>query len=113
MKTTYGDSNMSIEIRAGTFSAAQESSRTKSTIENGEHTLTGCLQKSSDEYVLTAADGGIWKLKADNVKFDEHVGHTVAIKGHGVDRDAPGYGYFIVTKLTFVSNTCEKSTSVG
>ena len=46
-------------------------------------TVTGCLQKGDQpgEITLTAADGRIYDLRSDTVKFDEHVGHLVAATG--------------------------------
>ena len=46
-------------------------------------TVTGCLQKGDQagEITLTAADGKIYDLRSDTVKFDEHVGHQVAATG--------------------------------
>ena len=93
-------------------------------------TLTGCLQKGegANGYDLTAKDGGIWEIKRDSVKLDEHVGHTVKITGvvpnamahgmkedtkeemkeHGMDKHATEHGHLTVTDLTMVSDTCPK-----
>lgn len=46
-------------------------------------TVTGCLQKGDQpgEITLTAADGKIYDLSSDTVKFEEHIGHQVAATG--------------------------------
>jgi hypothetical protein len=62
---------MNINVGAGAFAVilamgsmgsalAQDIATTKPTIHNSTHALTGCLQKSDDEYVLTPDDGVIW-----------------------------------------------------
>jgi hypothetical protein len=93
-------------------------------------TLTGCLQKGEDanEYNLTAKDGATWEIKSDNLKLDDHVGHTVTVTGvvshhqehamkedakaemkeHGMDKDAKEHGHMTVTDLTMVSDACQK-----
>jgi hypothetical protein len=93
-------------------------------------TLTGCLQKceGSDEYTLTAKDGGTWEVTSDAVKFGPHVGHTVTITGavsnatahglkedakgeakeHGIDKNSKEHGHMTVTNLKMVSASCEK-----
>ena len=93
-------------------------------------TLTGCLQKGEEanEYNLTTKRGGTWEVKSDNVKLDEHVGHTVKVTGvvshskehamkedakaemkeHGMDKDAKEHGHMTVTALSMVSESCQK-----
>lgn len=110
--------------------SAQDSPTTKPTIHNSTRTLTGCLQKGDDEYMLTADDGGTWELKGNSVNLDGQIGHTVTITGavsdpamhgtkvntkgemkdHGMGKDGPGYGYITVTRLTLVTNTCERNS---
>jgi hypothetical protein len=88
-------------------------------------TVTGCLQKGDQpgEITLTAADGRIYDLRSDSVKFDEHVGHQVAATGtvtHQVKAEqkkegqmenasskAP-FGDLNVTDVKMVSDTCTK-----
>ncbi len=100
--------------------SAQENSATKPTIHDSMRALTGCLQKGDDEYVLLADDGGIWELKGNSVNLDGQIGHTVVITGVTSDlathaaRATPkgehgGYGYMRVSKLTSVSDTCERN----
>ena len=93
-------------------------------------TLTGCLQRGEDanEYNLATAKGSTWEIKSDSVRLDEHVGHTVKVTGvvahsklhgmkedakgemkeHGMDKDAKEHGHLTVTKLTMVSDACQK-----
>jgi hypothetical protein len=106
------------------FSSAQDSPTTKLTIHNRTRTLTGCLQKGDDEYVLTADDGGTWELKGNGVKLDEQIGRTVTVTGvisdsamHGTKVNTKGemkghsvHGYMTVTRLTLVSDTCERNS---
>ena len=126
---------MTIKIGAGAFAvilvmglmgfaSAQDSPTTKPMIHNRMRTLTGCLQKGDDEYVLTADGGRTWELKSNSVKLYEQIGHTVTITGvvsdpamHGTKvntkgemKEQGGYGYMTVTKLTLVSNTCERNS---
>jgi hypothetical protein len=103
---------------------------TTKTTHKKTRTLTGCLQKGEDahEYNFTAKGGGTWEIKSDSVKLDDHVGHTVTIRGvvsnakehamkedtkdemkeHGVDKNATEHGHMTVTDLTMVSDTCQK-----
>jgi Protein of unknown function (DUF5818) len=126
---------MTIKIGAGAFAvilamgsmefaSAQDNSTTKPTTHNSTRTLTGCLQKGDDEYVLTSDGGRIWELKGNNLKLDGQIGHTVTIMGvvsdlamHGTKvnmkgekKGHGGYGYMMVTKLTLVSDTCERNS---
>jgi hypothetical protein len=106
------------------FASAQDSATTKPTIHNSTHTLTGCLQKGDDEYVLASDDGSIWELTGNSVKLDGQIGHTVTITGvvfdpavHGTKVNMKGeikvhggYGHVTVTKLTLVGDTCERNS---
>ncbi|MGD0965059.1 MAG: DUF5818 domain-containing protein [Candidatus Acidiferrales bacterium] len=106
------------------FASAQDSATTKPTIHNSTHTLTGCLQKGDDEYVLASDDGSIWELTGNSVKLDGQIGHTVTITGvvfdpavHGTKvnmkgeiKGHGGYGHVTVTKLTLVGDTCERNS---
>jgi hypothetical protein len=91
-------------------------------------TLSGCLQKGDDanEYKLTTAKGSTWEVKSDAVKLDEHVGHSVTIRGvisnatihgakedakseakeHGVAENSTEHGHMTVTDLKMVSESC-------
>jgi hypothetical protein len=126
---------MSVTIRIGVlavilglgvigFASAQENSTTKPMIHYNTRAVTGCLQKGDDEYVLLADDGGTWELKGNSVKLDGEIGHTVVITGIVSDpemhatkgntndkqKERRGYGYINVSKLTLVSNTCERNS---
>jgi hypothetical protein len=87
--------------------------------------VTGCLQKGDQpgEITLTAADGKIYDLRSDTVKFDEHVGHQVTATGtvthetkaedkkdgqvvNAASKEA--YGDLNVTDVKMVSDTCTK-----
>jgi hypothetical protein len=106
------------------FASAQDNSTTKPTIHNGTRTLTGCLQKGDDEYVLDSDGGAIWELKGNSMKLDEQIGHTVTVTGivsdpamHGTKVNTKaetkghgGYGHMTVTKVTLVSDTCERNS---
>lgn len=105
------------------FASAQENETAKSTIHKSTRALTGCLQKSDDEYVLLADDGGTWELTGNSVKLDGQIGHTVVITGVVSDsamhptkvntkaemKEHGGYGYMMVSKLTLISNTCGRN----
>jgi Protein of unknown function (DUF5818) len=126
MSTKIGTGALAVILGLGVigFASAQENSTTKPTIHNSTRALTGCLQKGDDEYVLLADDGGIWELKGNSVKLDGQIGHTVVITGvvsdpavHGTKVDTKremkehgGYGYMTVSKLTLVSDTCERNS---
>ena len=93
-------------------------------------TLMGCLQKGegTDDYNLTAKDGGTWEIKSDSVKLGPHVGHTVTVTGvvsnatahglkedtkdeareHGIGKTSTEHGHMTVTNLKMVSESCEK-----
>ena len=46
--------------------------------------ITGCLSKgdSTNEYLLTGADGSTWEVHSNTaVNLANHVGHTVTLKG--------------------------------
>jgi hypothetical protein len=87
--------------------------------------VTGCVQKGDQpgEITLTAADGKIYDLRSDTVKFDEHVGHQVTATGivthetkaeekkdgqveNAASKEA--YGDLNVTNVKMVSDTCTK-----
>jgi hypothetical protein len=87
--------------------------------------VTGCLQKGDQpgEITLTAADGKIYDLRSETVKFDEHVGHQVTATGtvtheakaeekkegqveNAASKEA--YSDLNVTDVKMVSETCTK-----
>jgi hypothetical protein len=112
----------------GTAGLAGAQDETKTTHKK-TRTLRGCLQKGDDanEYKLTTAKGSTWEIKSDNVKLDEHVGHTVRVTGvvshakmhgmkedakseakeHGVDKDSTEHGHMTVTNLSMVNESCQ------
>lgn len=93
-------------------------------------TLTGCLSKAegAHEYLLKAGDGATWELHSKTVKLSPHAGHTVTVTGrvrnadmhgakeaakdemkeHGVDKNSTEHGHLNVTKISMVSETCQK-----
>jgi len=88
-------------------------------------TVTGCLQKGTQpsEVTITGADGKIYDLRSDSVKFDQHIGHQVTVTGtdtgatkaeekkEGQVENASSkeaYGNLSVTDLKMVSETCSK-----
>jgi hypothetical protein len=109
---------------AGGLATAQS---TKKTTHRKTRTLTGCLQKSGDDYNLTTKNGGTWEVKSDSVKLAPHVGHTVTVTGvvsnaalhglkedvkgeakeHGVDKDSTEHGHLTVTNAKMVSDSCQ------
>ena len=117
---------LSLFVGAG-FVQAQDTTKTT---HKKTRTLTGCLQKSEDagEYNLTTKHGSTWELKSDNVKLDEHVGHTVKITGvvahakahgmkedtkeemkeHDMNKHSTEHGHMTVTDLSMVSDSCRK-----
>ncbi|MFY9530132.1 MAG: hypothetical protein WBC04_00075 [Candidatus Acidiferrales bacterium] len=122
-------------IGAAAGAGAQDSSSAqgdtnKPTTHKSTRTLTGCLQngENPNEYLLTTKKGSTWEIKSDNVKLDQHVGHTVTITGvvshtkmhgmkedakeeakeHGMDKNATEHGHMTVTDLSMVSDTCQK-----
>ena len=110
--------------------SAQNGVITKAALSNSTRTLTGCLTTGDDEFVFTAEGGGIWQLQGNSVKLDGYIGNTVTITGvvfnpevHGsranaksetkdqsILKFATGYGHMTVTKVTWLSNTCEKNS---
>jgi hypothetical protein len=89
--------------------------------------VTGCLQKGlhAAEFSITGEDGKTWDVSSDTVKFDEHVGHQVALTGSArrdpkgpakaeqkkegqmeKAADKEGYGDLRVTGLRMISETC-------
>jgi len=109
---------------AAGLATAQEA---KKTTHRKTRTLTGCLQKSGDDYNLTTKSGGTWEVKSDSVKLAPHVGHTVTLTGvvpnatlhglkedvkgeakeHGVDKDSTEHGHLTVTNAKMVSDSCQ------
>jgi hypothetical protein len=84
--------------------------------------VTGCLQKGHDanEYHLIA-ESAKWRLKSNNVRLADHVGHKVKIAGvvsnqpyHGMKEDLKAEvnknptetGVLTVTNLEMVSDSC-------
>jgi len=106
---------------------AQETADKKA---NEVRKLTGCLRKgdAAHEYALTANDGSTWEIKSSTVKLYPHVGHTVTVTGlvshpelhkmkedakdemkeHGVAKDAAEHGHLRATRITMVSESCQK-----
>jgi Protein of unknown function (DUF5818) len=129
MKAKITIAFLALFMFAGTARLATAQDTTKTTHKK-TRTLTGCLQKGDDanEYKLTTAKGGTWKIKSDSLKLGDHVGHTVTITGvvsnatlhgakedakaeakeHGVDKDSTEHGHMTVTDLTMVSDSCSK-----
>ena len=87
--------------------------------------LTGCLQKGTEagQFTLTLKDGTMWNLESTDatIKLDDHVGHTVTVSGRAGMKAAakaePGekkaetameHTRLNVTKITHVSDTCQK-----
>ena len=72
--------------------------------------------------------GSTWEIKSTTLKLSRHVGHTVAVTGlvshpelhkmkedakdemkeHGVTKDAAEHGHLRATKVTMVSEGCQK-----
>lgn len=65
----------------GVFALA--ASQQKSSKENGNVTVTGCLQKGdeADEFSLTGDNGKLYDLRSSSVKLADHVGHKVTVSG--------------------------------
>jgi Protein of unknown function (DUF5818) len=90
---------------------------------NMANSVTGCLQKGVEDggFTVTDADGKMWELSG---KVDAtHVGHTVTVKGHVLQRtkmeeakyaenerqESKGKPYtdFQVSSLKMVSDSCK------
>ncbi len=99
--------------------AAQD---TKDTSQITRYGVTGCLQEGHDanEYHLIA-ENAKWRLKSDNVRLEDHVGHKVKVNGvvsnqpfHGMKEDLKAEvgkkptetGVLTVTNVEMVSDSC-------
>jgi len=109
-------------------SAWAQTDETKKETHKNTRTVTGCMQKDRDEYMVTARDGSTWEVKSDSVAFAKHVGHTVTVTGavsnaalhgakedtkaeareHGIDKSSTEHGHMTVTNLKMVGSSCEK-----
>ena len=84
--------------------------------------VTGCLQKGhdTDEYLLSA-ENAKWRVKSDNVRLEEHVGHKIKVDGvvsnqpfHGMKEDLKAEvekkptetGHLTATNLEMVNESC-------
>lgn len=89
----------------------------------GTQSVTGCLQKSGDNYTLTADDGTVWHVRSKSVDLGAHVNHTVTLTGMGMEKTeskstATDNGETTdkskemhrlhVSKLSMVSDSCQK-----
>jgi hypothetical protein len=114
----------------GTTAGLATAQETTKPTQKKTRTLMGCLQKGegTDEYQLTAKDGGTWEIKSDSVKLEPHVGHMVTVTGvvsnpaahglkedtkdeareHGVGKNSTEHGHMTITDLKMVSKSCEK-----
>jgi hypothetical protein len=109
-------------------SAWAQTDQTKKETHKNTRTVTGCMQKDGDEYIVTAKDGSTWEVKSDSVDLAKHVGHTVTVTGavqnaalhgakedtkaeareHGVGKNSTEHGHMTATGLKMVSSGCEK-----
>jgi len=109
-------------------SAWAQTEETKKETHKNTRTVTGCMQKDGDEYMVTAKDGSTWEVKSDSVDLAKHVGHTVTVTGavqnaalhgakedtkteareHGIDKNSTEHGHMTATGLKMVSSRCEK-----
>jgi hypothetical protein len=109
-------------------SAWAQTDETKKETHKNTRTVTGCMQKDGDEYMVTARDGSTWEVKSDSVALAKHVGHTVTVTGavsnaalhgakedtkaeareHGIDKSSTEHGHMTVTNLKMVGSSCEK-----
>jgi hypothetical protein len=104
--------------------AAQDTKDTSQMTRNG---VSGCLQKGqrANEYDLIAEDAK-WRLKSDNVRLADYVGHKVKVNGvvsnqpyHGMKEDLKAEvqknptetGVLTVTNLEMVSESCKEVTA--
>ena len=123
---------MAVLLLMAAVALAQSEDKDKDKDNGKTRTLTGCLQKGDEanEFVLTEKDGSTWDLRSDAVDMAPHVGHTVTITGtastvhakahemkegtkeemkeHGMAKNATEHGHLKATKLTMVSDTCQK-----
>ena len=71
-----------------------------------EMTVTGCLNKGADGYVLTNAKTGKTTVVTGPAELDKHAAnHTVKLTGASMTEG--GKRVFHVTKIDHVSDTCE------
>jgi hypothetical protein len=86
--------------------------------ENTDHAtqnVTGCLQKSAapNLYMLIDENGKTWNLRSQTVPLDQHVGHTVNVKGTIPEEskgssDTTPQNNLTVTKLDMVRASCKQ-----
>jgi hypothetical protein len=58
------------------------SSKTGAETDTGKHTITGCVSRSGDHFVLTEqATGTTYRLDGEGDKLPAHIGHTVTLTG--------------------------------
>ena len=94
----------------------------KNSTNNGNRTVTGCLQKGdeADEFSLTGDDGKLYDLRSNSVKLADHVGHKVTVSGKfkaeadekGEEKEAKEGGKkeagdITVSTLKMVSSSCQ------
>src|SRR5215510_1629350 len=94
----------------------------KSNGNNGNVTVTGCLQKGDEanEFSLTGEDGKLYDLRSSSVKLAEHVGHKVTVSGKfkaeayekGEEKESKEGGKkeagdITVSSLKMVSSSCQ------
>ena len=109
-------------------SAWAQTEGTKKETHKNTRTVTGCMQKDGDEYMVTAKDGSTWEVKSDSVDLAKHVGHAVTVTGavqnaalhgakedtkteareHGIGKNSTEHGHMTATGLKMVSSSCEK-----
>ena len=109
-------------------SAWAQKDETKKETHKNTRTVTGCMQRDGDEYIVTAKDGSSWEVKSDSVDLAKHVGHTVTVTGavqnaalhgakedtkteareHGVGKNSTEHGHMTATNLMMVGTSCEK-----
>jgi hypothetical protein len=119
LKVGLGVIALLVSVSPLLMGAAQDTKDMSQTTRNG---VTGCLQKghTASEYDLITEDAK-WRLKSDNVRLADHVGHKVKVNGvvsnqpyHGMKEDLKAEvqkkpietGVLDVTNLEMVSDSC-------
>jgi len=130
MKTWIGFFTLAVLTAIPARTSAQETTAPSNKKAREVRTLTGCLQKDdgAHEYALTAKDGSTWEIKSTTLKLSPHVGRTVTVTGlvshpelhkmkenakdemkeRAVAKDAAEHGHLRATKVTMVSESCQR-----
>jgi hypothetical protein len=130
IKTWIGFLTLAVITTIPARTLAQETTAPSDKKAREVRTITGCLQRGDGvhEYSLTEKDGSTWEIRSTTLKLSPHVSHTVTVTGlvshpelhkmkedakdemkeHDVAKDAAEHGHIRATKVTMVSESCQK-----